>query len=273
MDYTQEPHSDPRQGYHFFRFGSSRRFPSGLKWLILINVVVFFLELVLLLSGERRFAVVFGPLGLDPADVFGRGYVWQLLTYSFLHSPVNIWHIIFNMLFLYWFGREIEQAWGTRRFVTFYLTAAVFSGLIFSLVHVFREVTWCIGASGAVMAALMVYALYWPNRIILLMFIIPMRIRTFVIFVIAFEILSLLQMNNGVANMAHLGGLLYGYLIVRLGPRLAAFFDDFVHGRDDHSTNEDQRRLDEILDKVNRRGMNSLSWGERRFLQKMSKKR
>ena len=273
MDYTQEPDDDPRRGYHFFRFGKPRSFPSGVKWLILINVVVFFLELVVFGVARDHFLTIFGPLGLSPSEVFGRGHIWQLLTYAFLHSPVSIWHVVFNMLFLFWFGREIEQAWGTKRFVLFYLTAAVFAGLVFSIVHIFLPVSWCIGASGAVMAVLMVYAIYWPNRIILLMFIIPMKIRTFVIFLIVFESFSFLRMHNGVANMAHLGGLLYGYLIVRYGQRIAARFAGYVRDKADGIDNEEQHRLDEILDKVNRSGMNSLSAGERRFLQKMSKRR
>jgi len=272
MDYTQEPYDEPRRGYQFFRFGGPRRFPGGVKWLILINVAVYFLEMFAALAGADRFSAIFGPLGLSPAEVFGRGHIWQLLTCAFLHSPGSIWHIVFNMLFLFWFGREIEQAWGTRRFVIFYLTAAVFAGLVFSIVHVFMPVSWCIGASGAVMALLMVYAIYWPNRIILFMFIIPMKIRTFVIFLIVFESMSFLQMRNGVANMAHLGGLLYGYVIVRYGPRLAARLAGYVRDKADSVTDEEQRHLDEILDKVNRSGMNSLSWGERRFLQKMSKR-
>ena len=166
--------------------------------------------------------------------MFARGCVWQLLTYAFLHDPANILHILFNMLFLYWFGREIEIVWGTRRFLAFYLTAAAFAALAFAAVHYF---VWpleepCIGASGAIMALVMVYALWWPNRTILFMFLFPMRVWTFVLIVIGIEVVSLLQAgDNGVANLAHLAGLLYGYLVVRAAPRLRFSIARFPAGK------------------------------------------
>ena len=212
--------------------------------------------------------------------MFSRGYVWQLLTYAFLHDQTSLMHILFNMLFLYWFGCEIESVWGARRFLAFYLTAAVFSALAFAAVHYF---IWplskpCIGASGAVMALVMVYGLWWPNRTVLFMFLFPMRVWTFVLIVIGIEMLSLLQAaNNGVANLAHLGGLLYGYLVVRVFPRLSPLVARFpvrkLSAIRESRRAASERRLDELLEKVHSRGIQSLTWRERRFLKKMSRNR
>ncbi len=264
MEYREQPR-------HYYEFGFSRRFSPGVKWIIIVTVGFYLLELIISSASEGMFWTVFGRLGLTPSDVFGRGFIWQLVTYAFLHDPRGLMHILFNMLFLYWFGREVEQVWGTKRFVLFYLTAAVFSGFVFSAVHIFLPVSWCIGASGAIMAVVMVYALWWPNRMILVMLFFPMRVRTFVIIVIIAEMVSFLQMRGGVANMAHLGGLLYGYLVIRHGRRLTPILTR-VQRLEYEDPDRDRRRMDELLDKVHRQGIRSLSWRERRFLKKMSRR-
>ena len=281
MDYWERPSSDDSFRQPHFAFRPRRSLTPGVKWIILITVSIYVLELFVMAGARRgaasgeevasRFLAVFGPFGLWPSDVFGRGFIWQFVTYAFLHAPGNLFHILFNMLFLYWFGRSIEQQWGMRRFMLFYLTSAIFAAFIFSIVHIWFEQSWCVGASGAVMAVLMVYALYWPNQLILVMFIFPMRIRTFVTILVVIETLSFLRMRGNVANMAHLGGLLYGFLVVRYGPLLAHVASG-SRQRASRASMEDERRLDEILDKVQRYGMGSLSWGEKRFLRKMSKR-
>jgi membrane associated rhomboid family serine protease len=262
------------------RFSRGWFFHTAVGWLILVNVAVYVLEIITLHAMPKAFSVLFDYLSLSPQDVFARGYVWQLLTYAFLHDPNSILHILFNMLFLYWFGREIEIVWGPRRFLAFYLTAAAFSALAFAAVHYF---VWplrapCVGASGAIMALVMVYGLWWPNRTVLFMFLFPTRVWTFVLIVIGIEVVSLLQTgDNGVANLAHLAGLLYGYLIVRVAPRLSFLTmrlpaDKFSALRA-ASRDSDERRLDELLDRVHRQGIHSLSWRERHFLKKTSRRR
>ncbi len=262
------------------QFARGRFFHTVVGWLIIVNVAVYLLEIILVRAQPAAFYAGCDWLALRPADVFARGWVWQLLTYAFLHDPANILHILFNMLFLYWFGREVETVWGARRFLAFYLTAAAFAALAFAAIHYF---IWplekpCIGASGAIMAVVMVYGLWWPNRTILFMFLFPMRVWTFVLIVIGIEAVSLLQAgDNGVANLAHLAGLLYGYLVVRAGPRLRSSIARFPVGklsalREAHRA-ADERRLDELLEKVHRQGIHSLAWRERRFLKKMSRSR
>ena len=277
MDYREGPAHTDDSGYRAYVHGTPRRWPPGVKWLIIVNAAVYFLEMLVLAASRNDpalFHKVFGWLGLSPARVFERGCLWQLVTYAFLHDPGGISHILFNMLFLYWFGRGIEIVWGTRRFVIFYLSAAAFSALCFAAWHYLIDpLTWCIGASGAIMAVVMVYAIWWPNQIILLFFFIPIRIRTFVMLTIAIETFSLLNVRNGVANMAHLGGLLFGFLVVRFGSRMLAGVATWVREGADRVGAEEEHRLDEILDKVHRHGVNSLSGSEKRFLKRMADRR
>ena len=261
--WQQQEYPDPRQEH--FSYGPQRRSTTPVvQWLIIINVVVFALEVFTHASDAHA---LWGILGLTPRAVFRYGLVWQLLTYAFLHN--DLMHILFNMLFLYWFGREVEMTWGSRRFLTFYLAAAIFSGFCFVGVDyaMGRELSWCIGASGAIMAVVMVYALYWPNQIILFMLFFPMRIRTFVIVTIGIEIYSFLRAPNGVANMAHLGGLAFGFAVVKGTPWLRRLSQGRTY-RDETKTVRENQRLDEILDKIHREGMPSLSWWEKRFLRR-----
>ena len=128
------------------------------------------------------------------------------------------------------------------------------------------------------MGLIMVYALWWPNRTILFMFLFPMRVWTVVLIIIGIEVVMLLQTgDNGAANLAHLAGLLYGFLIVRVAPRLsfsvARFPAEKLSAVREARKAADERRLDELLEKVHRQGVQSLAWRERRFLKKMSRRR
>ncbi len=295
MDYREEP---PRYGgMRGQPFGFHGGTPPMLKKLIIINIVVFILQFILynFFSFEvnewvSRFFGLYTPWAV------GRLHIWQFITYAFLHGDVH--HILFNMLFLWMFGRELELVLGSRRFLVFYLTSAIFAGLLylgFDFAHVsisedpdvfYKPV---IGASGAVMAATMLFGLYWPNRIVLFMLIFPMRVRTFVMIVIAIELFGVLNIESNIAHSAHLGGLLWGYLFWRFGAQVEAWLasrhaagptsgprpsrheDVFREAQEDSI--EDSRRLDAILDKIHREGLQSLTWGERRFLKKMSRKR
>jgi membrane associated rhomboid family serine protease len=243
---------------------------SVVRGLIIANVVIFIAQYLLVKNGT--YGQVFGYFELSRSDVFGRGWVWQLVSYAFLHDPQNVMHILFNMLFLYWFGADIERMWGGKRFIWFYLAAAAFSGLCYLLVQaVMKEDNPCIGASGAIFSLVMAYRLYWPNRGILFMFFIPMRIKTFVWIVIALETYSTVFANasdrGGVANAAHLGGLLFGYLTLKFGPLVAGAISS-RRRRGWEPDPSDERRRDEILDRISREGIGSLTWSDRRFLKK-----
>jgi membrane associated rhomboid family serine protease len=166
---------------------------------------------------------IIGYLGLSPADVFLRYWIWQPLTYMFLHGGVL--HILFNMLALWMFGTELERLWGTRFFLKYYFVTglgAAATTLVLSLAPVplgrglFIATT--IGASGAIYGLLLAYGVYFPDRPIYMYFLFPIPARYFVLIIGAITFFaSMSDAGGGTANFAHLGGLLVGYLYLKAG--------------------------------------------------------
>jgi membrane associated rhomboid family serine protease len=164
-------------------------------------------------------------LGLRPLAVIEHWHVWQLVTYLFLHSPTQFTHILFNMLAVWMFGVDLERRWGTRGFVKFYFITGVGAGLCtlgVSLLpfaaarSMYDAVT--IGASGSVYGLLMAWAILFPHRQILFMMIFPLPARAYVLIMGAIAFLSAVGASGSpVANVAHLGGLLFGYVYLK-GP-------------------------------------------------------
>jgi membrane associated rhomboid family serine protease len=140
------------------------------------------------------------------------------VTYGFMHSTSSLMHIIFNMLMLWMFGRDIEGIMGARRFLIYYMTCVVGAGIIQLLVGVLQGGgAPTVGASGGVFGILLAYGMAFPDRRIMLMFPpIPMKAKYFVIMLGLFELsLGFSGVNNGVANFAHLGGMLFGFWLIK----------------------------------------------------------
>lgn len=143
---------------------------------------------------------------------------WQLLTYGFLHDLSSLYHIGFNMLGLWMFGRHIEPMMGAQRFTIYYLTCVVGAGLIQLLVAgVQGGIYYTVGASGGLMGILLAYAMAFPNQTIMLIFPpIPMKAKYFVIlFALASVYLGISGRAAGVAHFAHLGGMLFGFVLLQ----------------------------------------------------------
>jgi membrane associated rhomboid family serine protease len=139
-DYAAGEYDDAGQRLARWQF-----FRSAVGWLILVNVAAYLTEVILFRASFSAARAFFSSLALSPDEVFAHGRVWQLLTYAFLHDPASSWHILFNMLFLLFFGIEIEKAWGTRRFLAFYLSAAVFAALCGAGIHyLVHRVSMCV---------------------------------------------------------------------------------------------------------------------------------
>jgi len=189
-------------------------FPKGVKWLLISNVAIFILSFF---SGLARLSGPLIFLKLIPVAVVKDFFVWQLVTYAFLHSGFG--HIIWNMLALWMFGADIERIWGTRRFVQFYFFCAIGAGICVVIANYVlpwgNPNTATIGSSGAIFGILIVYALMFPDRDILWGFLIPIKVKYFVMIVGAVAFLSSFGVNSGVSNFAHLGGLLFGYLFLK----------------------------------------------------------
>jgi membrane associated rhomboid family serine protease len=207
----------PSPRYSGVAFGPGPITPA-VKSIVIANVAVFMVTFALPQT-------VIGVAGLSPAAVIERGWIWQLATYLFVHSPSGLMHIVFNMLAVWMFGVELERRWGTRAFTTYYLVCGVGAGLcvlLFSLLPfdatraLAAGVT--IGASGAVYGLLLAWAILFPDRqIIFVIFPLPARVFVLIVGGIAF-FSALTSADSGVSNLAHLGGLLIGWIYLR-GPK------------------------------------------------------
>jgi membrane associated rhomboid family serine protease len=187
--------------------------PPVTRTLVIANVVVFLAESLL---GDVLIAYfALWPLGASGgAPEFAP---WQLVTYGFLHG--SLWHLFFNMFALYLFGSELEMLFRARRFSTLYFVSVVSAGLT-QLAFASAsggEAYPTVGASGGVFGLLLAYALYFPNRtIVLLIPPIPMPARIFVILYGALElVLGVTGSQEGVAHFAHLGGMLGAWLLIQ----------------------------------------------------------
>jgi membrane associated rhomboid family serine protease len=186
----------------------------AVKWIIIVNVVVFVITSFTPPS-------IYGYFGLIPETVLKRGWIWQLVTYMFLHGGAL--HILFNMLGIWMFGVELERRWGTNFFLKYYFVSGIGGGLTFLLISLlpFTAVapmysTPTVGASGALFGILLAYAIYWPERpVLLIITFVPARV--FVMIYGALALLNTFQPSRGVADAAHLGGMIFGYLYLQSG--------------------------------------------------------
>ena len=188
--------------------------PNVIFILLIANGIVFALQQL-----NPRFIFInfaLWPFG-EPQSPFAP---WQLLTYGFLHG--DMMHIFFNMFGLWMFGRELEQMMGSQRFLMYFLTCVVGAGVVQLIVAGTQGGIYpTVGASGGVFGVLLAYGLTFPNRMVMLIFPpIPMRAKYFVLFYGLLELyLGVSGSAPGVANFAHLGGMLFGFLLLRYWAR------------------------------------------------------
>ena len=181
--------------------------PRGIKWLLIANVGVFLLQW--LLRGTAAGQILFS-FALVPAAVVQRLYVWQLISYTFLH--VDLWEILWNMLTLWMFGSDIEQSWGTRRLLRFYFLcgtgAAVF---IVLLNYLFGNPSVpTVGASAPIYGILLVCAVLWPERTVLFI-VFPMKMKYFTILIGAISLYLSFSSANGASTLGLLTGMIFAY--------------------------------------------------------------
>ncbi len=208
-------------------FGGFSIFPPIIKSLIIINVVVFFFDVFFL--GLYHINNV--PLKFYFSKYFylqpigsGNFYIWQLITYQFIHG--GIWHLFFNLFALWMFGVELESIWGSRKFLTFYLLAGVGAGLFqLFIAPLFAEPLPTIGASGSVFGVLTAFGFTFPNRpVFMFPIFIPIPAKFFVILYagLAF-LLGITGSAGNVAHIAHLGGAVTGFLLLRFGEQIGLY--------------------------------------------------
>lgn len=193
---------------------SNSAIPTIVFSLLIANGLIFALQ-----QWNREFMLINFALwpATDPRSPF---MIWQLLSYGFLHGGVN--HIAFNMFGLWMFGSELERLWGARRFLIYFLICVVGAGLIqLTVAAIEGSFRPTVGASGGIFGILLAFGLTFPNRIIVPLFPpIPMRAITFVAIYGALELyMGLSRSTPGIANFAHLGGMLFGYFVLQYWKR------------------------------------------------------
>lgn len=153
--------------------------------------------------------------GLVPRLLWEKGYFWQLFTYQFLHG--GLFHLLFNMLALWMFGCDLERRWGSAFFIKYYFVSAVGGGLLNAVLLPSQGVP-SIGASAGIYGILLAYGLTYPNRTVYFYFLFPIKMKHFVLIIGAISLYSSLTASGpGIAHVAHLGGMGFGYLYLRWG--------------------------------------------------------
>lgn len=201
---------------------NSRAFPPVVKALLIANGIVFAAQMGGWDAALTKWFALW-PAYTPEVARYGRALVavpqfefWQLLTYGFLHGGLG--HLFFNLLALWMFGRQIENSWGSRRFATYYFTCVIGAGLVQLIVVTFfsQNIVPTVGASGGLFGILLAFGMMFPNRVIMLLIPpIPMKAKWFVIVFGGLELfLGVKGSASGVAHFAHLGGMLFGFLLL-----------------------------------------------------------
>ena len=188
-------------------------FTDAIKILVSVNFCIYILQSV---SGKED--VFFRLFGLVPSTFISDLMLWQPFTYMFFHAPfyssVGISHILLNMLGLWVFGRELEQAWGKTKFLRYYFITGIGSGLITYFFQISSD-NPVIGASGAVYGILLAYGISYPNRMLYIWGLIPVRSMWLVIIMGSIAFFGLLGNADGISHVTHISGMLIGYVLLK----------------------------------------------------------
>jgi membrane associated rhomboid family serine protease len=260
------------------------------KRLLLLNGVIFL---------SQQFFGLFYPgsmeqlFGLHHQGLVQELKLWQIATYMFLHG--GWFHVLFNMLGIWMFAGELEQVWGSSFFIKFYLLCGTGAGLFIALMNYFVYLKYQInpvtlGASGAIYGILLAYGWIWPNRQVLLYFVVPIKVKYLVIIFGLIEFFGTLSNAAGsggnISHIGHLGGLISGLIIIIIrrkyidvsGIRLQGMNDNAVtralkkrrlikKKKDIETRIQAKKIIDELLEKIARQGMSSLNQKERKDLE------
>jgi membrane associated rhomboid family serine protease len=269
-------------------------------WLLILNAACFAVEWVASISNPNSAYFIERYLALS-LDGLKHGFVWQLLTYQFLHA--GFWHLLFNCLAIFFFGRSVETIVGGRRFLALYFCSGIIGGVVqmlFALAMPQHFGGSVVGASAGASGLVAAFAvLSWQERFTLLIYFIPVNMtgRTLFWVSVALAIIGILTPNSHIANAAHLGGILTGFLYVRQivqgrwsgwefpSPRrepreLAAagkgkklYGSNAAEGGEEFSTDEFlKNEVDPILEKISAKGLQSLTAREREILETARRK-
>ncbi len=264
------------------RFGFGAPLTPAVKNILFANGIIFLMQWMN--PGINAFLSY--NFGLQGYDVIHEFKIWQLVSYMFLHG--GIWHIFMNMFIFWMFGTELEMQWGSREFVKYYFICGIGGGLLnILLTPTVPNYPPTVGASGAIYGIMLAYALNYPNReVIVFPFPIPIKVKYLVGFMVMITFFSTWNaQGDGIAHAAHLGGVVVGFIYLKYGQkfdlrRLKTIFQNqdkqkktFTSGStyDQEKVEYYRRKIDELLDKINRVGYLKLTDEEKELLEEGSK--
>lgn len=244
----------------------------AVKYLLIANTAIFLFQELFRIEWQVL-------LGLTPVLLW-KGYIWQPVTYMFLHA--GFFHLLFNMFVLWMFGSALESTWGTRRFLKFYFICGVGAGLLNALVTPGSPIP-TVGSSGAIYGLLLAFGILFPNQLIYIWGIFPVKAKHFVVFIGIIELMSAMSTSESkIAHFAHLGGMLFGLVYLKWDDWMRPFSGQLQekkrgqHLKKVWDREKEMMRLrdeiDELLDKLKRNGIDSLTPDEHKFIKKASRK-
>jgi len=266
-DYTQADF----QSQHRYMPQMRMRFPKltpVVKWLLIANISIYVVSVLTSLG-----PFIYDWFRLDTTSLSRALQIWRLISYQFLHDPRLIFHIIFNMLGLYFLGPTLERHWGSKRFLIFYLGCGVAGGLFYMLLVGigFLPPIPMLGASGAILGLLAACAILFPQFVVIF-FIFPVPIRLAVIILtIAYFFFVVTGSSNAGGHACHLAGMAAGAAYVLSGSWRNKVKTKIQSGQWEKKIAEQQNlqiELDRILDKVHSSGIHSLTSHEKKMLKK-----
>jgi membrane associated rhomboid family serine protease len=247
-------------------------FTDAIKILIIINVGLFLLRFV-----AKSQIDLAGIFGLSPNTVWPM--IWQPITYMFIHG--DLFHVLINMFVLWMFGSEMESIWGRTQFLRYYFLTGVGSGLVWLLFNAGQSYSVLIGASGAIYGILIAYGMMFPNRTVYLYFMIPIKVKWFVIFLGVVAFLSSFNNNTNISHLTHLSGMMIGFVYLRYYWHWKDFrfsmhkqieeFRTSISSKRDKKKIEMKNEVDQLLDKINETGYDNLTEEEKDLLFRASK--
>lgn len=248
-----------------------RTVTNAIKILVIINVGMYLLQIIT--ESQLDMIRIFG---LSTKTIWP--LIWQPITYMFMHG--GVWHVAINMFILWMFGSELEAIWGKTEFLKYYFVTGIGAGLVWLLFNIGGSNAILIGASGAVYGILMAYGLMFPNRIVYLYFLFPVKVKWFVLFIGAIAFFSSMGTGSNISHLTHLSGMLIGYLYLRFNDHWRNIIFNFrkkivemksmQKDRDNQQKMKLQQEVDTLLDKANICGWESLSEEEQLKLQSSS---
>ncbi len=260
-------------------FGIGGRLTPAVKNILFANGIIFLMSALNLQLGYY----ISHYFALHAYDVLYQFKIWQLVTYMFLHG--DFWHIFFNMFVFWMFGTELETEWGSKQFLKYYFICGIGAGLInILLTSSDPGYPGTVGASGAIYGIMVAYAIRYPDRHVYIYFLFPVKVKYLVGFLALVSFMSTWNaQGDGIAHAAHLGGMVVGWVYLKYWHqfyKLKSMFQQLPqkHTRakpSPESGNEKvdyyRKKIDELLDKINRVGYLNLTDEEKELLEEGSK--